>query len=265
MIPINNIKIIKKENSYIVNDYVDYLTIDTIDTNILYNISCITTYNDKGKLLDQIDGTFIDIWLNMNGKQQFIDLLTEPPFIIVPLYFLSTYYQIKFEFVDNSSNCEYHFYKDQNSNKIKQSDQIMIESYRKTFRIIYNGIPSSNNLNINLPFNIYPVELIWKYHDDTLIPESIKISSDEIHNNINTNTINTKYFTAIQPLLYHNLKLVHPNIAFYSFGLNPNSYKPVIENTTQYPINDICINNYYSQNTDKYGAITIYLVGNIEK
>lgn len=258
MIPINNTKIIKKENSYIVNDYVDYLAIKT-NNHISDNNLDIKTYNNKIELLDHIDQTFIEIWLNMNGKQQFVDLLTKPPFIIIPLYFLSSYYQIKFEFTANSNlGFEYYFYKDQHSNKIKQPEQINFESFRKTFKIIYNSTPISNNLNINLSFNIYPIELIWKYHDDTLVPESIEIDS-------HTNTVNTKYFTTIQPLLYHNLKNVYPNIAFYSFGLNPNSYKPDVENTTQFPISNISINNYYSQNMDKYSKTKVYLIGIIQK
>ena len=49
MIPINTNKITKTTSGYIVNDYVDYLTINTDKPFVFSNISNITTYSNKSK------------------------------------------------------------------------------------------------------------------------------------------------------------------------------------------------------------------------
>lgn len=276
MIPISTNKIIKKENTYVITDYVDYLSISTNDSFTFSNILKITTYSGKLEILDQIDGTFIDIWLNINNGQHISKLITEPPFIIIPLYFLSNYYKIKFEFdsVDaDSCNCVYNFYKDQHSNKIKQFDQTNIDKFRKTFRMIYNDIPISNIVVVNFNFNLFPEELIWKYDDSSVLPESIEIFTNVPHigidkhldiEKIGSNLANTKYFTIMQPLLHHNIQNTLSNLAFYSFGINPNSYKPLTENSIQYKINNININNNYNCNIDKYGILKVYIIGMFE-
>lgn len=266
MIPINTNKIVKNNNSYMVTDYVDYLMINTTSSDVLSSISKITTYNGKMEILDQIDGTFINIWLNTQSSQQTVDSLLEPPIVIIPIYFLSMYNCIEFDFVSDSLICN--FYKDQT--KIKRPEQIYIDKFRKTFRIIYNNSPISNKLVINLNFNIYPQELIWKYFDKSSLPELVQISSDIQHINnkydiffeqIGSALTNTKYYTIIQPLLHHNSQNLNPTVAFYSFGANPTSYKLLSENTTQFPINNICINNDY---IPKVNPIKVYIIGMTE-
>ena len=80
---------------------------------------------------------------------------------------------------DYLDNC--HFYKDERSNKIKPSEQIYIDKFRKTFRMIYNDIPISNNININFDFSIFPEEVIWKYYDYSSVPDSIEIYTNVPH------------------------------------------------------------------------------------